>query len=101
MFRRREAGWYPAGMRGRPAALALAAGAPDATIVKREIVGYHRDDEGHWVAQLACGHNQHVRHDPPWINRPWVTTAEGRERALGETLECVKCDAGAPPDPRP
>ncbi|WP_372965970.1 DUF3565 domain-containing protein [Marinobacter sp.] len=19
---------------------------------------------------LACGHSQHVRHDPPWVNRP-------------------------------
>jgi hypothetical protein len=69
--------------------------------MERAIVGYHRDAEGHWVAQLACGHNQHVRHDPPWINRPWVATSEGRERMLGARLNCVKCDAGAPPDPRP
>jgi hypothetical protein len=66
--------------------------------VQQPIVGFHRDDEQHWVAELACGHFQHVRHVPPWINRPWVTTPKGRERALGRLLLCKKCDAGAPPD---
>ena len=23
--------------------------------MKQPIVGYHRDDESHWVAELACG----------------------------------------------
>jgi len=62
------------------------------------IAGFHQDDEGHWVAELGCGHNQHVRHDPPWQNRPWTQTAEGRQRVLGQVLDCRKCDAGAPPD---
>ncbi|WP_226704591.1 DUF3565 domain-containing protein [Microbulbifer elongatus] len=65
------------------------------------ICGYHRDAEDHWVAQLACGHNQHVRHDPPWQNRPWVTTHEGRLHMLGVELECKKCDEGAPLDYQP
>ncbi|HVT37151.1 MAG TPA: DUF3565 domain-containing protein [Nevskiaceae bacterium] len=26
------------------------------------------------MAELECGHRQHVRHQPPGINRPWVTT---------------------------
>jgi len=69
--------------------------------IERPITGFHRDDEGHWVAQLACGHNQHVRHNPPWQNRPWVTTEAGRRAALGQTLRCVKCVSAAPPDPRP
>jgi len=64
----------------------------------RPIVGYHLDAEGHWVAELACGHFQHVRHDPPWINRPWTQTPEGRAGALGRTLACRKCDQGAPKD---
>ena len=68
---------------------------------QRRITGFHLDDEGNWVAQLECGHNQHVRHDPPWINRPWVVTAAGRAKALGETLDCKKCGAGAPADARP
>ncbi|WP_043113626.1 DUF3565 domain-containing protein [Solimonas soli] len=67
----------------------------------RRITGFHRDEEGHWVAQLECGHNQHVRHSPPWQNRPWVTGAQGRGAALGTALACVKCVSGAPPDARP
>jgi hypothetical protein len=47
------------------------------------IVGYHSDEHGHWVAQLACGHNQHVRHDPPWMIRQWVTTITGRDAMIG------------------
>jgi uncharacterized protein DUF3565 len=60
--------------------------------VKRRITGFHQDEESHWVAELECGHNQHVRHDPPWQMRPWVLTAEGRRSRLGETLNCVICD---------
>jgi hypothetical protein len=62
------------------------------------ITGFHRDAEGHWVAELACGHNQHVRHDPPWESRPWVVTPEGRASRLGVRLDCVKCDRGEPAD---
>ncbi len=62
------------------------------------IVGYHFDEHGDWVAELACGHFQHVRHDPPWINRPWTQTAEGRAAALGRSLACRKCDQGLPKD---
>lgn len=58
---------------------------------QRAIVGFHQDEESHWVADLACGHTQHVRHDPPWQNRPWVVTAEGRARFLGTTLGCLDC----------
>lgn len=66
--------------------------------MQQAIVGYHRDAEQHWVAELACGHYQHVRHEPPWMNRPWVATADGRRGMLGHRLECKKCDEGAPPD---
>jgi hypothetical protein len=69
--------------------------------IARRITGFHRDEQGHWVAQLECGHNQHVRHDPPWVNRPWVVSAAGRAEALGRTLSCPKCSVGDPPDPRP
>lgn len=55
------------------------------------ITGFHQDEEGHWVADLACGHGQHVRHNPPWNNRPWVLTAEGRAAQLGQILMCRKC----------
>ncbi len=58
----------------------------------RAITGFHLDDEGHWVAELDCGHGQHVRHNPPWFVRTWVTTEEGRRTALGKTLDCRLCD---------
>lgn len=66
--------------------------------MKQGITGYHKDEEGHWVAELACGHFQHVRHDPPWTSRPWVTHEAGRRSMLGHRLECRKCNAGAPRD---
>ncbi len=62
------------------------------------IVGYHQDEEGHYVARLACGHNQHVRHTPPWQNRPWVVSESGRDEHLGTPLNCRKCEEGAPRD---
>ena len=67
----------------------------------RRMVGFHQDEEGHWVAELECGHTQHVRHDPPWQLRPWVITAEGRRSFLGATLNCVDCDRDTEPDPDP
>ena len=66
--------------------------------MEQPIVGYHKDDEEVWVAELACGHFQHVRHEPPFVNRPWVETQTGRESKLGQVLQCKKCDAGAVPD---
>lgn len=62
--------------------------------VPRRIVGYHRDELGDWVAELECGHGQHVRHDPPWQVREWVTTESGRAEHLGTILLCVKCTEG-------
>lgn len=60
--------------------------------MQQAIVGFHLDEQGHYVADLACGHGQHVRHDPPWQNRPWVLTEQGRNEKLGVMLECKKCD---------
>jgi len=62
------------------------------------ITGFHKDAHNDWVAELACGHFQHVRHNPPWQNRPWVETEDGRARMLGHRLNCRKCIDGAPPD---
>lgn len=62
------------------------------------IVGYHKDQENDWVAKLACGHCQHVRHNPPWVSRPWVVTEDGRKSMLGYKLSCKKCDVDAPAD---
>ena len=60
--------------------------------MKRSITRFHVDERDDWVAELDCYHNQHVRHKPPFINRPWVETSEGRDRMLGETLDCLRCD---------
>jgi len=51
------------------------------------------------VALLDCGHPQHLRHDPPLVERPWVTTEKGRSARLGQHLDCVRCDRfELPPD---
>lgn len=60
--------------------------------MKQRIVDFHQDEERHWIADLACGHTQHVRHVPPWINRPWIVTEEGRRRHIGSELNCKKCE---------
>jgi Protein of unknown function (DUF3565)/Cysteine-rich CPXCG len=43
------------------------------------------------VADLECGHSQHVRHEPPWQVRPWVQSPEGRAAMIGTALECPFC----------
>jgi tellurite methyltransferase len=58
------------------------------------IVGFRHDDgeaEGVWVAALACGHPQHVRHRPPFQDAAWVLSEEGRAQKLGTRLNCVLC----------
>ncbi len=69
--------------------------------MRQAIIGYHKDEEDDWVAELRCGHNQHVRHNPPWMLRPWVITPEGRESRIGQELNCKKCDRNEPKDFEP
>ena len=64
--------------------------------MERTIIGFDQDELGDWRAILACGHRQHVRHNPPLVNRPWVLTEEGRGRFLGAVLACKACDEGEP-----
>ncbi|WP_437301412.1 DUF3565 domain-containing protein [Sorangium sp. So ce426] len=66
--------------------------------MRRSITGYHQDDANDWVAELSCGHGQHVRHKPPFFSRPWVVTSEGRASMLGTELDCVRCDRIEMPD---
>lgn len=63
--------------------------------MERRILGFTQDEEGDWIALLECGHRQHVRHKPPWINREWVTSAAGRAGALGLQLNCKECERAA------
>ncbi len=60
--------------------------------MKRTITCFRTDDQGDWVALLDCGHPQHVRHNPPFTNRPWIDTEQGRNSRLGAMLNCVRCD---------
>lgn len=66
--------------------------------MERPIVTFGQDDEGVPLAWLSCGHTQHVRHNPPFVNRAWILTEEGRARMLGQPLNCVRCDALELPD---
>jgi len=58
----------------------------------RVIDGFHQDVEGWWVAELSCLHGQHVRHQPPFRDRAWVTDAVGRDARIGSPTECPLCD---------
>jgi Protein of unknown function (DUF3565) len=58
----------------------------------RKIIGFLQDEQNDWVAELECGHTQHMRHNPPWVTRPWVVTSEGRQSHLGMTVVCKKCE---------
>lgn len=60
--------------------------------MKQPVIDFHLDEFEHWVADLACGHTQHVRHDPPWQNRYWVISQQGRNDKIGFQLNCVECD---------
>lgn len=60
--------------------------------MQRAVVGFDQDDEGHWVARLACGHGRHVRDDAPWTVRAWVRTEAGRAQRLGTMMECTRCE---------
>ena len=66
--------------------------------MEQKILSYHLDDDSDWVAELECHHGQHVRHDPPFFNRPWVTTKAGRDSKIGFVLNCKKCSRNEPID---
>jgi len=66
--------------------------------MQRKITGFHLDDVNDWVAELECHHGQHVRHQPPFVNRPWVMHEKSRLTKIGAFLDCVKCDQKEPPD---
>jgi hypothetical protein len=59
--------------------------------VKQKIIRFYQDEVGDWVAVLSCGHQRHVRHNPPWTNHPWVVTSAGRQRFIGVEIECKLC----------
>jgi tellurite resistance-related uncharacterized protein len=66
--------------------------------MRRTIVGFHQDEDGDWVAELSCLHNQHVRHRPPFQDRPWVLDERERASRIGAELHCPLCDRAELPD---
>ena len=58
----------------------------------RTIDGFHRDEQGDWIAELSCLHSQHLRHRPPFQDRAWVLSAAGRAEHLGSAIDCPLCD---------
>jgi len=69
-----------------------------ATTCTTTITGFRQDPDADWIAELACGHTQHVRHRPPWQNRPWVSSEAGRAAKVGTPIECPSCRMPEPPD---
>jgi Protein of unknown function (DUF3565) len=59
--------------------------------IPRKIVGFHGDEQLDWVAELECGHQQYVRHDPPWTDSHWVNSFDGRMAHIGFELNCLAC----------
>src|SRR5689334_5250690 len=64
----------------------------------RHIAGFHEDENGEWVAELDCLHGQHVRHRPPFQERPWVETEAGRQGRIGTEIDCPLCDRAELPE---
>ena len=64
----------------------------------RTIDRFHRDDRGDWVAELSCLHGQHVRHQPPFRERPWVLDDAGRDARIGSQIDCPLCDRAELPE---
>ncbi|WP_260963290.1 DUF3565 domain-containing protein [Pseudomonas citri] len=55
------------------------------------VIGFHQDEDGHWVAELSCGHTQHLRHQPPWQSRAWVLDPTQRIEKIGQPFDCGWC----------
>jgi hypothetical protein len=64
--------------------------------VDQPIVAFRQDEAGTWVAELACGHTQHIRHNPPFRLAPWVLDDEERNARIGADIECGLCDQAEP-----
>lgn len=59
--------------------------------MERTILGFEQDDEGEWKLLLDCGHQRHLRHDPPRETRPELFEVASREAAVGGKIPCGLC----------
>ncbi|WP_213939713.1 DUF3565 domain-containing protein [Pseudomonas sp. dw_612] len=73
---------------------------PDRRIAMKPstVTGFHQDEDGHWVAELSCGHTQHLRHQPPWQSRAWVLDPAQRIEKIGQPFACGWCAQGSVSD---
>ncbi|RAU43714.1 MULTISPECIES: DUF3565 domain-containing protein [unclassified Pseudomonas] len=62
------------------------------------VTGFRQDQDGHWIAELSCGHTQHLRHQPPWQSRAWVLDSKQRQEKIGQPFHCGWCAQGADDD---
>jgi tellurite methyltransferase len=62
------------------------------------ITGFHEDEADDWVAELSCGHTQHMRHRPPWQTRAWITNPSERAARIGQKIDCSLCDMPVLPE---
>jgi hypothetical protein len=75
--------------------------------VEWRIVGFHQDTEGDWVAELDCGHRQHVRHRRRSRSGPGCSTrrtgpaASARRSIARSVTGRSRPPADARPTPQP
>jgi tellurite methyltransferase len=60
--------------------------------MNRRIKAFELDEDDDWVAILGCAHRQHVRHQPPFRDAPWVLDERARTQRIGTFLDCPLCD---------
>ena len=58
----------------------------------RSITGFLPDGSDGWQAELICLHRHPIRHRPPFHQRAWVTSEQGRTEHLGTLIDCEECD---------
>ncbi len=60
--------------------------------MERSITSFHLNRFREWVADLDCGHEIRMLHNPPYLSCSWVATAKGRQSHIGDIQECVNCE---------
>ena len=61
--------------------------------MQRTSSGFHQDATQEWRADLACGHQQQVRHTPPWLHpsesfrRRDATAVSGRSWTVSTVIK--------------
>jgi tellurite resistance-related uncharacterized protein len=97
-YRRTRPSCYGHKLAGRAPSEVAVRSSRYSSLVERAITGFHLDEVGDWVAELSCGHNQHVRHRPPFQVRTWVLEEDTRVDRIGTSLSCPLCSRGELPD---